>query len=271
MRILLTGGTGFIGKSILNSYLKDKYEILAPTRQELNLLSTDQLSDYMYKHMPDIIVHAAVDPNEDLQSMYNNVFMYQNIVRFSTMVDKIIDCNSGAAYGREKNLKRVKEDNFGLTIPTDFLGFGKYLNALHGAHLPNVTELFIFGIFGKYEQSKRFFKSVMYNSKFQIPTVMTHRYMSYIFIDDFLCILDKFISDTSIDLWQRYNITSDETYSLVELFNIITDTIGVKYMYIKEGKQCTYSGSNDRLRKKFTDIKFTPIEVAIAKMWEELE
>jgi nucleoside-diphosphate-sugar epimerase len=41
-KIFLTGGSGFIGRSILEK-LSKKYEIYAPTRQELNLVEFNKI------------------------------------------------------------------------------------------------------------------------------------------------------------------------------------------------------------------------------------
>ena len=43
-RILLTGGSGFIGRNILESNLAEKYEIIAPRHCELDLLDDKYIS-----------------------------------------------------------------------------------------------------------------------------------------------------------------------------------------------------------------------------------
>ena len=48
MNILLTGGSGFVGRSII-SHLGDKYNIVAPTSSELNLTNSDEVDYYINK------------------------------------------------------------------------------------------------------------------------------------------------------------------------------------------------------------------------------
>ena len=36
-KILLTGGSGMLGQNILNNPLSKKFDLIAPTRKELNL------------------------------------------------------------------------------------------------------------------------------------------------------------------------------------------------------------------------------------------
>ncbi|MDZ4299108.1 MAG: dTDP-4-dehydrorhamnose reductase [Moraxellaceae bacterium] len=62
-RILLLGGSGQLGQ-VLQPLLKDfsaqtDLQLLAPTRQVLDLNNTDAISDYVAQHKPDLIINAA--------------------------------------------------------------------------------------------------------------------------------------------------------------------------------------------------------------------
>lgn len=59
MKIFLTGGNGMVGKNILNHSDANKYEILAPSRADLDLLDYKKVLDFIQKNKPDFIVHAA--------------------------------------------------------------------------------------------------------------------------------------------------------------------------------------------------------------------
>ena len=59
MKILVTGANGFIGKNIF-LYLKDMYEVKNPTREELNLINTEEVEEYLKKHNFDIIIHLSL-------------------------------------------------------------------------------------------------------------------------------------------------------------------------------------------------------------------
>lgn len=60
--ILLTGGNGFIGRNIRESFLMEKYNILFPSSRELNLSDENSVDDYFKQHTVDIVIHAAVKP-----------------------------------------------------------------------------------------------------------------------------------------------------------------------------------------------------------------
>ena len=56
--ILITGGTGQVGFELQRSLMLHG-DILAPSRNELNLVEEQAVADYLQKHQPDLIVNAA--------------------------------------------------------------------------------------------------------------------------------------------------------------------------------------------------------------------
>ena len=61
-RILITGSSGFLG-SRLAYYLKDKYELLQPSHEELNVSREVAVRAYMEEHRPDVVIHCAALSN----------------------------------------------------------------------------------------------------------------------------------------------------------------------------------------------------------------
>ena len=58
MRILITGGSGFIGKNLAEQFAS-RYDVLAPSSAELDLLNDQAVREYLSAHRFDVIVHAA--------------------------------------------------------------------------------------------------------------------------------------------------------------------------------------------------------------------
>ena len=58
-RILLTGASGMVGKCILEHPDINRFEFLAPIREELNLFDFNAVSIYLEKQKLAVIIHAA--------------------------------------------------------------------------------------------------------------------------------------------------------------------------------------------------------------------
>ena len=59
--VLFTGGSGFIGRNVING-LKEFCYIFAPTREELNLLDCDAVKKYIIDNKIQVVINSA-NPN----------------------------------------------------------------------------------------------------------------------------------------------------------------------------------------------------------------
>ena len=59
MKVLITGASGMVGRNTMAHEKAKKFEVLAPSRQELDLTNYSALVDFLCKKKPDIIIHAA--------------------------------------------------------------------------------------------------------------------------------------------------------------------------------------------------------------------
>ena len=57
--MFLTGGSGMVGRNILDNHTALTWEIFAPTSKELDLTDPKLVRAYIQKHKPDLVVHAA--------------------------------------------------------------------------------------------------------------------------------------------------------------------------------------------------------------------
>lgn len=57
-RLLITGGSGFLGSRIIQAY-EDRYEILALGHRELDITSEASVTGFLQEYHPDIIIHCA--------------------------------------------------------------------------------------------------------------------------------------------------------------------------------------------------------------------
>jgi GDP-L-fucose synthase len=155
-KILLTGGSGFIGKNILESFLSDKYEIVAPSSSELNLIDTACVDNFFKDNKFDVVLHSGTKPGhrnaKDLNNLcYSNVRMFYNLERHKDKYTKFINFGSGALYDTSKDITDVKEEEIFNQFGENEHSFCKYVIAKQIEHLDSFVDLNIFGIFGKHE------------------------------------------------------------------------------------------------------------------------
>ena len=59
MKIFLTGGSGMVGRNILEHSESKKHTFVAPTSKELNLLNRIEVKEWLAHEMPDLIIHSG--------------------------------------------------------------------------------------------------------------------------------------------------------------------------------------------------------------------
>ena len=88
MKILLTGGSGMVGRNLRDyAQIKRQDEIIAPSSKELNLLDYDNVLEYVKQTKPDVIIHAAgvvggiqANINNPVKFLVDNMTMGMNII-----------------------------------------------------------------------------------------------------------------------------------------------------------------------------------------------
>lgn len=273
-KILLTGGNGFIGKNIQESFLADKYDLVAPRSFELNLADTNAVDDYFRTRSFDVVLHTAVKPGhrnakDPTQLFYTNVRMFENLVRHTDKFGKLINFGSGAVYDTAADNRLVSEDQIGLRCGKDEHSFCKYVVHQRIEALKNVIDLNIFGIFGKYEDWEiRFISNAICKTIFGLPiTLRQNRRFSYLYVNDLMPILEYFIENTPA--YKSYNITPNEETELLSAAQIVQKIGGGKseIKVAAAGYGLNYSGNNTRLKEEIKNLHFTPLEQAVKELF----
>ena len=274
MKILITGGSGFIGRNIIEHF-QSEHQILAPTHAELELMDDEAVSAYLENNPVDIVIHAAVRPGHrnaknPSHELYHNTRMFFNLARNSKHFKKMIYLGSGLGYDLRHYLPKMKEDYLGTHIPDDEGGFSKYLISKYIEKADNIVELRIFGIFGKYEDyAIRFISNMICKAIFDLPlTMKQNRRFDYIYIDDLMPAIEYFLNNQGA--YKAYNITPDSSIELLQLAEKVKNVSG-RNLPIKIGQSGLgpeYSGDNTRLRSEIKELRFTPIDDAISKLYE---
>lgn len=274
-KILLTGGSGFVGKNILESYLSEKYFITAPSRAELDISDEKSVEKFFLDKKFDIIIHSAGKPGhrnaKDISKLYcTNTVMFFNLIKHSDKYERMINIGSGAIYDLKNYKPKMKEDFFGKNIPQDEHGFCKYELGKFIEKSDNIVDLRIFGLFGKYEDyAIRFISNSICKTLFDLPiTIKQNRKFDYVYINDLMPILEYFIENKPVN--NAYNVTPDESIELLQLAEKIKKISG-KELPILVKEECfglEYSGDNSLLKKEIGFVDFTEIDKAIEELYE---
>ena len=280
-KILLLGGSGDIGKGILNSFLVDKYEIYSPTSKELNLLSMSSVNNFFIQNKIkyyDTCIFAASKPAKILEGSYGtryfsdtgvcfeNLKMFFNFIDYEINYKKLIYLGSGACYDKSKELNNVTESKLNNFIPETEHGLYKHIISRYIEKTDRCTNLILFGIFSMYENDLRFITNTIKKCIREDDIIIKeNRLMSYLYIDDFIKILDYFIeNDTK---YKTYNVTPDKNFTNCELALIIKEITNSNSSIRLLDSGTSYIGSNKRLKSEIKDLKFSKIEDNIKEMY----
>ncbi len=276
-KILLTGGTGFIGRNIIEQ-LTTKYKIYAPDRRELNIIDQNSVDNYLKNKIFDIVIHCAIlNPSRNNEDLKENILDYTmrgllNLKKHEKDFEKIIYIGSGAEYDKSQNIINVKENDIGRFIPKDSYGYAKYILNQIAKNSYNIYNLRIFGCYGKYEQERRLIRSVINQSlNCDIINLVQDCYFSYVSVNDLIRVIDWVINNKP--KYHDYNVCNKSKYLLSDIAKLVKKKISTKNSIIIEhdGLNKEYSGNSDRLFQELP-IKFDEtLEIGIDKEIEWLK
>jgi|WetSurMetagenome_2_1015567.scaffolds.fasta_scaffold02534_6 UDP-glucose 4-epimerase len=273
MKVLVTGARGFIGRNLVEQ-LGSAYEILAPTRAELDLLDEDAVSGFLRRRTPDVVVHCATKPGhrnapDPRGLVYDNTRMFFNLARCEDLFGRLVVLTSGAVYDERHYRPKMPEAYFDAHVPVDETGYSKSVVARHAARLARTVELRPFGVFGKYEDWEiRFISNAICKTLFDLPiTLRQDRFFDYVFVDDLVRVVRHFIEYDASE--KAYNVTPDRAVSLSDVARKVLEVSGKDLPVVigLDGLGTEYSGNNSRLKAEVPGFPFTPLEEAVRTLY----
>lgn len=185
-RILITGGNGYIGRS-LHSYLCSKYDITIIGRQDFDLTDSVETAKFFSDKFFDIVIHTAVvgghrNKEETSAVIDQNLKMYYNLLDAKHSYTKFISFGSGA-------------ENSSFTP----YGLSKSIINQSMKDKPNFYNLRIFGVFDENELDTRFIKSNIkrYLNKEAIQ-IFENKKMDFIYMPDLISIVEYYIDNEEL-------------------------------------------------------------------------
>lgn len=282
MRVLITGGNGFLGSNLVKTFVNKSYEVLVISRNSTSLKDTvtfiqhtspgyKQFADQIKAFSPTIVIHCAWDGGNTYADV-NSIRQVSNIPWGTELVEILTT----------------------MPVKPRFVGFGSFSE--YGVLTSRATETIVDAPISLYGQTKSCFKSIskLICEKNDIPWIWIRpcyiygpgdvktRFIpsmlrklrtdesimldsctstiDYLHVDDFckgiVCILDK--SETGI-----FNVCSGEEYSIRYIIEILQQVTNGKSVLTfdksrdRTGMSTYTCGSSERLRSLGWTPQFT--------------
>lgn len=272
--ILITGSSGFIGGNLLNKLPQDKYNLIAPNREELNLLDSESVFNFFSNNNIDVVLHCAANGvnkrDNNSNTLKNNLLMFFNIIKAKELFTKMINFGSGAEYDKTRDIVQISEEDFGKRIPKDDYGLSKFICAKYAMEVDFIIHIRLFGVFGEKEDYKtRFISNAICNAivNKQI-SINQNVYFDYLYVNDLVRMVDRVIVLEKTD-HKVYNVGSGVRVDLLSIAKKICDKLNTENP-IKinvEGLNREYTCSTTRATSEFLkDFNFTNLDISIDEL-----
>jgi nucleoside-diphosphate-sugar epimerase len=210
LKILITGGNGYIGKSLFNA-LKDKHEVTCISREDFDLSNFEDTKDFFkYKYF-DVLIHCAITggsrlKEDTIDTFDNNLRMYYNLLNNQHCYGKFINFGSGAEYNN----------------PDSFYGKSKSIISESIKYKSNFYNIIIYAVFDENELDTRFIKANIKRYINNEPMlVSSNKKMTFFYMQDLIKLVNHIIDTEPKKLFHLNWASYIESYSLLEIANII--------------------------------------------------
>jgi dTDP-glucose 4,6-dehydratase len=294
--ILLIGGSGFFGKSILdyfsrNTHLKKKIKnIIVISRKSINDKVIGQIKKtYNFKKINKSILKLKKLPKADyvvycaLLKNLNNDYLalkhYISLAKNYHKRSKILYISSGAVYGKQSiNIKKIKESHFYLKKSNYFVSRNKRQYSI--IKLKNETNFKQLGNYGIKISVARCFAFVgrflPRNSKYVvgnfIENILKNQdisiksnynvFRSYMYADDLVRWLIKIVKNSKVNC-PIYNVGSENTVNIHKFGSILAKNYNLNCPVRKIGtkKYDMYIPSTNKINKELNLVtKFNSLQ-----------
>jgi nucleoside-diphosphate-sugar epimerase len=262
-KILVTGGNGFIARHVFKTLKENGYKVLAPNREQLDVLDGKQLKAYVVQNKVTGIVHcAARETYGEDTDVYANMHMTTSVLQ--APVSRIILLGSGAEYDKKRDLDKVPETSFGVHIPTTPYGIMKYCVSLLTENDSRVVLLRCFGVYGEGEDNRRFISyCILQNMKGEPIIINNDCEFDYVYAGDLARIIIEFLEN---DLSGAYNVTNEE-YTLYNIALRVNSLSKRKVPIVRKKMGVSYTGSHQKLLRALPGFRFgTNINTGISNL-----
>lgn len=241
MKILITGGNGYIATSLHKS-LAAKYKVTSISRSDFDLsISTDTREWFSDKYF-DVVIHTAIKGGSRLipdssEVLDVNLKMYYNLLDNRSHFGKLINFGSGAE----------------LCAQDTFYGLSKHVIRQSILGIDGFYNLRIFGVFDENELETRFIKGniLRYLRKEPIQIYEDKR-MTFFHMSDLIHLVKSYINEDLKD--KEVECAYDVNHSLLDIAEMINMLSEYKVpVVVQSGIGSNYIGRNSSIKDKLSE------------------
>ena len=251
MNILITGGNGYIAKSLF----KGLNNVTSITRKDFDLTDMNATDKWFQKNPYfDVVIHTAIKGGSRLKQdsgevCYKNIQMFQNLIYNKNNFGKLIQFGSGAELGQ----------------PTNPYGLSKKI--INDLCKPEVGfyNIRIFGVFDENELDTRFIKSNIkrYINKEEI-IIHQDKQMDFFYMKDLIKLVKYYIKESHLPKVAECSYV--KKYSLLDIANIINSLSDYKVPI----KQLGPTMGDSYIGTTTPNLKFLGLKQGILKIYNKL-
>lgn len=172
MKLLIIGKTGQLGNTLINDALSLNYDVIAPSKQEFDIIDSDKFLKILNNDRPDIIINTAAFHNvplceiEPLNAFKFNCIAIKNMAEISDNLGiQFITFSTDYVFDGKKNEPYIESD---IPCPLQMYGLsrlaGEYMSLLYKNTIV-IRTCGLYGIRGSISKNGNFIDSRIEESK----------------------------------------------------------------------------------------------------------
>lgn len=240
MKIAVLGSRGYLGSYISNRLVSKKYDVLAITREDLDLTNYNAVVSWLTQHRPNIIVNCATAGRNSLAStsysdVQNNLGIFLNFFNNSQYFDRFINIGSGAEFDITTDVNYANENDILKTIPSESYAYSKNIISRLVLEKDKFFTIRLFGCFDFSEPSNRLLKKISSNDFMEIDD----RQFDYVSASDLFHLLEYYLNNDNLIkdincVYPKKILISELIEKFISIHNInrnfnISSTLGKNY------------------------------------------
>lgn len=296
MKILVTGGSGMVGKS-LNKYLPNAMYL---SSKDCNLTNENEVASLMSKNKFDVVIHLAakvggiIDNIENPETYFiDNIQMNSNMVKWSrlTGVKRFIGILSTCIYPDKVDKYPMTEDMLhkGPPTPTNFsYGYSKRCLAVHidacnqqyGTKYQYLTPCNLYGENDKFGSNSHFIAALVkkiVNMEEKGDKILElfgtgKPLRQFMHSDDLAWVINECLDK---NIYESFNVATEENLTINEMAKIALESCGhsdveIKFDTTKPDGQYRKDVSIDKLKNLLPNFKTISLDKGIKKVYDKI-